>query len=135
MWHERFAEEAKNAGLTAFSVQQSEACDLLKNVPALLLGVMPVPSCSPSFVIGSARSGTTLLQLMLNAHPRLSIIGELHFFSQIRGLRRLVPTLAGSDDIDRVFELLPRTYGLKYLAGVDHTRHRYFLLQLGSLNV
>lgn len=119
LWHERFAEEAKNAGLTAFSVQQSEACDLLKNVPALLLGVMPVPSCSPIFVIGSARSGTTLLQLMLNAHPRLSIIGELHFFSQIRGLRRLVPTLAGSDDIDRVFELLPRTYGLKYLAGVD----------------
>jgi hypothetical protein len=34
---------------------------------------------SPFFVLGAARSGTTMLRLMLNRHPRLSIPPESHF--------------------------------------------------------
>src|SRR5579883_3512400 len=31
------------------------------------------------FIVGCARSGTTLLQRLLNAHPRLAIIHETHW--------------------------------------------------------
>lgn len=53
--------------------------------------------CSPVFVVGASRSGTTLLQLILNAHPRLSICGELHYYDQIRRLQSIVPTLGTAD--------------------------------------
>ena len=52
----------------------------------------PVP-----FVVGVARSGTTLLRLMLDAHPELSIPGETHFIpkllQELRG-SPLTPQLA-----------------------------------------
>jgi hypothetical protein len=35
------------------------------------------------FVVGVARSGTTLLRLMLDAHPELAIPGETHFLSAL----------------------------------------------------
>jgi hypothetical protein len=35
---------------------------------------------SPIFVFGAPRSGTTLLRLILNAHPKISIPEEMHFF-------------------------------------------------------
>lgn len=37
----------------------------------------------PFFVIGSSRSGTTMLRLMLNSHSRLSIPGETWFLSEL----------------------------------------------------
>ncbi len=37
-------------------------------------------SSSPIFIVGANRSGTTLLRLMLNAHPRISIPDELVYF-------------------------------------------------------
>ena len=33
----------------------------------------------PLFIVGCSRSGTTLLQQMLNAHPRIAITPETHF--------------------------------------------------------
>jgi hypothetical protein len=36
---------------------------------------------SPIFIVGANRSGTTLLRLILNAHPRLAIPEELNFFN------------------------------------------------------
>lgn len=39
------------------------------------------PDHSPIFVIGSGRSGTTLLRQMLNAHPRIYIAHEAGFYS------------------------------------------------------
>lgn len=41
---------------------------------------MPVKRNGPVFEIGVARSGTTILSLMLDAHPRLAIPYESHFF-------------------------------------------------------
>lgn len=39
------------------------------------------PELSPIFVIGTGRSGTTLLRQMLNAHPRIHITHEAAFYS------------------------------------------------------
>ncbi len=38
--------------------------------------------CSPVFVAGMPRSGTTLLSTMLDAHPDISIAPETHFFTK-----------------------------------------------------
>jgi hypothetical protein len=41
-------------------------------------------SCTaPIFVVGAARSGTTLLRLMLNEHPRVSIPAESHLLGPL----------------------------------------------------
>ena len=41
----------------------------------------------PIFVVGFQRSGTTLLQSLLGAHPRIAAPPEVHFFFRIYGLR------------------------------------------------
>jgi Sulfotransferase family len=40
----------------------------------------PDPDLAPIFVVGSGRSGTTLLRLMLNAHPRIYLTHEASFY-------------------------------------------------------
>lgn len=46
---------------------------------------MTDPDRSPIFVIGTGRSGTTLLRLMLNAHPRIYLTHEAAFWANSRG--------------------------------------------------
>ncbi|MDJ0838276.1 MAG: sulfotransferase [Acidobacteriota bacterium] len=41
------------------------------------------PNLPPFFVLGAARSGTTLLRLMLNRHSRLAIPAESHFLLDV----------------------------------------------------
>jgi hypothetical protein len=53
--------------------------DLLRPLP---LG--SVRGTSPVFVVGMPRSGTTLLRLILNAHPTLAVAGESHAFRRTR---------------------------------------------------
>src|ERR1051325_199517 len=49
----------------------------------------PEPPCAPPvFVVGCGRSGTTLLRLMLDAHPELAIPGETHFLITLWKERR-----------------------------------------------
>jgi Sulfotransferase family len=74
------------------------------------------PDCSPIFVVGSGRSGTTLLQAMLNAHPAISIAGELHFFDLILLLKRTLPDLSDPKQADQLFELLPTLSPLQPLS-------------------
>src|SRR5262245_47908422 len=45
-------------------------------------------SNAPFFVIGAQRSGTTLLRLMLAAHPRLIIPPESHFIPDLFRVER-----------------------------------------------
>lgn len=45
--------------------------------PALQNG--PAPIVEPVFLVGTTRSGTTLLSLMLGHHPRIAFIGELEW--------------------------------------------------------
>jgi hypothetical protein len=51
----------------------------------------PVSSHPPFFIVGSARSGTTLLRLMLNAHPEIAVPPESRFISEF---------YAGKDEVE-----------------------------------
>jgi Sulfotransferase family len=53
------------------------------------------------FVVGVARSGTTLLRLMLDAHPQLAIPPETHFIPKV-----VKACEQAGDPHQRVFELL-----------------------------
>ncbi|MEO8322834.1 MAG: sulfotransferase, partial [Actinomycetota bacterium] len=38
---------------------------------------------TPFFIVGSARSGTTLLRMMLNAHPEVALPPESRFIVEL----------------------------------------------------
>lgn len=75
--------------------------------------------CSPIFVVGAARSGTTMLQLMLNAHPNIAILGELHYFDQILQIKNRIGDLCDEENIDNMFNLLSKTYHYRFLSQAD----------------
>jgi Sulfotransferase family len=54
------------------------------------------PCCSPFFIIGAMRSGTTLLRLMLAAHHRLAIPPESHFLPELLKFEQSSGQLADS---------------------------------------
>ena len=49
------------------------------------------------FVVGSPRSGTTLLRVMLDAHPDLAVPGESYF---VVGVYRALPQVSRSFDLE-----------------------------------
>ena len=51
----------------------------------------------PFFIVGAGRSGTTLLRLMLDAHPRLAIPPESHF---VVGLQRRFGDVPGPEAVE-----------------------------------
>ena len=63
----------------------------------------PQPAPAP-FVVGVPRSGTTLLRLMLDAHPQLTIPPETHFLPQLLRTCR-----SGDATPDRVMEVITAT--------------------------
>lgn len=71
--------------------------------------------CAPIFVVGSGRSGTTLLQLMLNTHPDIAICGEIHYVDQISEIRKLVPSIEKPEHFETFFSLVKRTRNIRYL--------------------
>lgn len=60
------------------------------------------------FLVGCPRSGTTLLQCLLAAHPRIRSFPESHFFSRILGLAH--------DQIESALETFARSAQLYYSA-------------------
>ena len=67
---------------------------------------VPPPAAKPEpvrppmpVIVGAARSGTTLLRLMLDAHPYLSIPPETHFLPDLRALAQR-PELKGKENSD-----------------------------------
>ena len=59
----------------------------------------------PFFIIGSERSGTTLLRVMLDAHPRLHIPRESHFITELLKFYLPEKPLRGNEIFD-AFELV-----------------------------
>jgi len=60
---------------------------------------------SPIFVVGVGRSGTSLLHSMLNSHPDISCLPEIHFFRRYLA-RRVVRKWVDVRGPDRFLELL-----------------------------
>jgi hypothetical protein len=60
------------------------------------------PDDSPIFVIGTGRSGTTLLRQMLNAHPRIHITHEAGFYTFAR---HTPPGVTGTEFLERYFNM------------------------------
>ena len=69
-----------------------------------------IDSHRPVFIVGMPRSGTTLTEQILSAHPVVSAIGECPLIAQM--LRRRSPTSLSARDID--------SYAQEYL---DHLSH------------
>jgi len=67
-------------------------------------------SVSPIFVVGSARSGTTLVARILGRHPHIWSGGEVHFFEDVYARRRQLGE--GDEGAARaVFQRLSELYG------------------------
>jgi hypothetical protein len=60
-----------------------------------------VPAVAPIFVIGSPRSGTTLLRLILDSHPRISCGEETHFLRDLESIVGRNWGLVGTYGLDR----------------------------------
>jgi len=50
---------------------------------AAVPGAPPVESGPPLFIVGCGRSGTTLVRMMLNAHPEIAVPTESHFIYEL----------------------------------------------------
>ena len=75
-------------------------------------GTSPALPTAPIFVIGSARSGTTMLRLMLDSHARISSGEETHFLQQMEPV------------VGKQWRLLER-YGFPREYWLDRLRHLY----------
>lgn len=97
------------------------------------------PKKGPVFIVGAPRSGTTLLQYMLRAHPALSLpTGESHFFIPLYRTADQYGDLSQADNVRRVLRAMEAQsaeflhtdlHGLKFdvetlaQAFVDEGRH------------
>lgn len=82
----------------------------------------PEASQSPVFVVGFARSGTTLLEQMLDAHPRLQSMDERPFFNM------LAANLKASTGLE-----VPRDLGKLDQRDCDELRKGYLVLACGKV--
>lgn len=80
---------------------------------------------SPVFILGAPRSGTTLLRLMLNAHSRIGIPEEIHFFrstmfgNQIdKWSEEIFLTEANLSEMKSMLSFMAHDTGMSYLAEV-----------------
>ena len=74
----------------------------------------------PIFIVGSPRSGTTLLQYMLRAHPRISLpTGESHFIVPLYRNREAYGEMSNLQSLRKLLIELQSRYG-HFLSGDLH---------------
>jgi hypothetical protein len=66
--------------------------------------VVPDLTDAPIFVVGFPRSGTTLTQSLIGAHPRIAAPPEMHFFARVVVHRNYWGDLADDANVRRVVE-------------------------------
>ena len=126
--HARTANELKRA---TFAYDGSSDAMLLRSLRAMFgpqvmraLRGQGDPSTLPVFIIGMPRSGTTLVEQVLAAHPQVYAAGELDAFERALGF---FPTIAADPRDPRAFvtELRAalRALGARYLANVRVPPH------------
>lgn len=69
----------------------------------------------PVFIVGAARSGTTLLRLILDAHSDLAVCGELHFYDQVSRVDGRPTTIETEEDLERAARSVERTVAFRLL--------------------
>jgi len=73
----------------------------------------------PIFVVGAARSGTTLLQSMIDAHPDIALVGELHFFDQVMRLRESIPEPLGPETIESLRAGVLKCHAMQFVPEIE----------------
>lgn len=76
---------------------------------------------APIFVVGTPRSGTTLVAKILGRHPRLFMPGETHFFDDIYALRGKLGDPSDPEDMKRIAARL-RDHYRRYWEPDDQAR-------------
>jgi hypothetical protein len=66
------------------------------------VGDGPRPGGGPIFVVGSMRSGSTLLRLILDSHPRIAIGAETGFMGALMGTKRIANWKYGAQWYERI---------------------------------
>jgi Sulfotransferase family len=79
----------------------------------------PHPPYPPVFIVGCGRSGTTLLRLMLDAHPDLAIPGESHFIPALWRARRQYRS-HGALQVERLAEAIMRSREFRQWGVPEH---------------
>ncbi|MEZ5859526.1 MAG: sulfotransferase [Geminicoccaceae bacterium] len=82
-------------------------------------GADPQTGLRPIFVVGAARSGTTLLQSMIDAHPDIALVGELHFFDQILRLRETIPEPVDRRAIEPLRQGILTCHASRFVPDID----------------
>ena len=95
--------------------------DAAYNVPASMTSPL-LPLHNPYlFVVGCPRSGTTLLQRMLDAHPQLAVANDTHFIPRV--IRKARPDFVANGPAGSRLMLTP--------ALIDQVRSYHRFLRLG----
>jgi hypothetical protein len=76
------------------------------------------PGARPILIVGSTRSGTTLMRSVLSAHSSIAICDGLHYFLEVVHFARRHPDLADPATRDRFFDWLPRARHASHLVEI-----------------
>ena len=95
------------------------------------LGATNLQPERPIFIVGSPRSGTTLLRNMLNRHPAIAICGETFFQHAVYKRRRRFGDLSDLQNRERLVSQYISTRALRNM-GIDLRTLRETLLQDGT---
>lgn len=78
----------------------------------------------PLFIVGSGRSGTTMLRLMLDAHPDLAIPPESHFIPRMHAIRHRFERDGRLDAMALAESLFPQFRFREWRIPADRVRER-----------